>query len=536
MNPIGPAHSRRLRAIWRSAGWPCQDLVEVELLAAGLLERLRDAAGRETLRVTDAGLALIDATLQQNRAARSAHEALVERVAREMQRAGRIVWRGLCLRAPPHGDASTRWPTALPDVFSIRHTTSEDHVEPIVHEIKVRRADLLADLRHEAKRAAYLALSSQCWYVLQAGIGTPDEIPPEHGVLLAHGERAGGRAAGAEAPDAAAARGLDGAGARRRRATARRRRAALLLVVASPPAMRDRPSFDADAAAAAATAPAGGGRKPHHRAGGFQNNHIEFAPQDARRRAALAPGFAPPGLAAAAFGADAAASNPTWPSCTPTPRRRDDAAGGDLDRPCHGAGAARRPQRADRPDVLRSARRHSASPGRSATSRRASRSARCRTSTSCWSRTTTTTISTRPRSRRSRPARRAAAVRRAARPAGLARGRTACAHAVELDWWDQPRRVGDVDVVLVPAQHWSARGLNDRMKTLWGGFAVLAPDCHLFFAGDTGYSRDFVDIRERFAPRQTRGQAAASTSRCCRSAPTSRAGSWRRSTSTSTRR
>jgi hypothetical protein len=59
----------------------------------------------------------------------------------------------------------------MPDVFSIRHTTVDDFVEPIVHEVKVRRADLLADLRHEAKRAAYLGLASQCWYVLKAGIG-----------------------------------------------------------------------------------------------------------------------------------------------------------------------------------------------------------------------------------------------------------------------------------------------------------------------------------------------------------------------------
>jgi len=41
------------------------------------------------------------------------------------------------------------------------------------------------------------------------------------------------------------------------------------------------------------------------------------------------------------------------------------------------------------------------------------------------------------------------------------------------------------------------------MKMLWGGFAVFAPDCHLFFAGDTGYSRDFDDIRARFADRHT---------------------------------
>ena len=78
-------------------------------------------------------------------------------------------------------------------------------------------------------------------------------------------------------------------------------------------------------------------------------------------------------------------------------------------------------------------------------------------------------------------------------------------NAVELDWW-QAQRVqapaGEVEVTLVPAQHWSARGLTDRLTTLWGGFAVFAPDCHLFYAGDTGYSRDFADMRQHFAHRQ----------------------------------
>jgi hypothetical protein len=174
-------HHRRLRQIWRSAGWPCQDLLEVELLAAGLLERLRDGHGRETLRVTDAGLQVLAQTLQRNRATRDSHEALVARVAREMQRDGRIVWRGLSIRAPVAG----AWAMSMPDVFSVRHTSVEAYLEPAVHEIKVRRADLLSDLRHEAKRSAYLALSSQCWYVLQAGIAQPQEIPEAFGVLLA---------------------------------------------------------------------------------------------------------------------------------------------------------------------------------------------------------------------------------------------------------------------------------------------------------------------------------------------------------------
>ncbi|MET0517853.1 MAG: MBL fold metallo-hydrolase [Burkholderiaceae bacterium] len=76
---------------------------------------------------------------------------------------------------------------------------------------------------------------------------------------------------------------------------------------------------------------------------------------------------------------------------------------------------------------------------------------------------------------------------------------------IELDWWHShalPSPGGAVEVVLVPAQHWSGRGLADRMRTLWGGFAVFAPDCHLFYAGDTGYSRDFALMRERFAARQ----------------------------------
>src|SRR3954453_8660858 len=87
---LGKVHARRLRAIYRSAGWPCQDLLEIELLAAGMLDRVQSHTGHESLRVTQAGLQLLASTLASNRAALSAHEALVERVALEMCRAGRI--------------------------------------------------------------------------------------------------------------------------------------------------------------------------------------------------------------------------------------------------------------------------------------------------------------------------------------------------------------------------------------------------------------------------------------------------------------
>src|SRR5690606_24224836 len=142
--------------------------LEIDLLAAGLLERLRSPLGHENLRVTDDGVRWLAAVLARNRAALSAHEALVQRVAQEMARAGRLAWTGLGLRAQvATGDAHKplRWCIARPDVFSIRNTSVESYVEPIVHEVKVRRADLLADLRQESKRAAYRDLG-ECWYVL----------------------------------------------------------------------------------------------------------------------------------------------------------------------------------------------------------------------------------------------------------------------------------------------------------------------------------------------------------------------------------
>lgn len=194
---LGPAaltraHGRRLRDIHRSAGWPCHDALEIDLLAAGMLERVRSAAGHETLRVTDEGLRWLASVLARNRAALSAHEALVQRVAQEMGRAGRLAWTGLSLRAQVatgEADRPLRWCVARPDVFSIRNTSVESYVEPVVHEVKVRRPDLLADLRQQAKRAAYRDLG-ECWYVLGAdargrAIGEPEEVPPECGVMLA---------------------------------------------------------------------------------------------------------------------------------------------------------------------------------------------------------------------------------------------------------------------------------------------------------------------------------------------------------------
>jgi hypothetical protein len=184
-------HAQRLREVYRSAGWPYQDVVEIDLLAAGLLERVVSATGHPVVRVTDAGIQHLAKATQGNRQARSAHETLVGKVVETMLRDGRLVWTNLSLRAKLAGEPDTqhRWKMCQPDVFSIRNSSRQEYLEPIVHEIKVSRADLLGDLKRPDKRAAYLDVGGQCWYVLgcdRSGhpIAKPNEIPVECGVMV----------------------------------------------------------------------------------------------------------------------------------------------------------------------------------------------------------------------------------------------------------------------------------------------------------------------------------------------------------------
>ncbi len=189
-------HTRRLREAYRSAGWPVQDILEVELLAAGLLARISDSTGHETVRVTDAGIACLAKTAAQNRTALTAHDMLVQRVAQTLLRDGRIVWTNLSVRArlSSEPDTPSRWKICKPDIFSIRNTSVASYIEPIVHEIKVSRADLLGDLKRQDKRDSYLDVGGQCWYVLGLDrkgqpIGVPDEVPESCGVLIAEANR-----------------------------------------------------------------------------------------------------------------------------------------------------------------------------------------------------------------------------------------------------------------------------------------------------------------------------------------------------------
>jgi hypothetical protein len=215
--PLTPRriHLTRLMSIWRSAGWPCCDALELDLVAAGWAKLVQVTDGHEKVRLTDAGIRLLAEARQRNQRSLSAHDRLASRVATKLTAAGRIVWLELPLRARINAEdpstagaalvvnealcledetgpqqchpGKTSWRMARPDVFSLRRTSVEDYLQPMVHEVKVSRADLLSDLRHAAKRESYQWLSCETYYVLPAGVAEPHEIPEEFGVWLLNG-------------------------------------------------------------------------------------------------------------------------------------------------------------------------------------------------------------------------------------------------------------------------------------------------------------------------------------------------------------
>lgn len=218
--PIAPRriHLTRLMSIWQSAGWPCHDAVELDLVAAGWAMLTEADGGQASIRLTHAGIRLLAQSRQRNQRCLSDHDRLASKVAAHLIATGRIVWRELPLRAQINADGAssasaastldktlwpddftdealsrppsqgkTAWRMARSDVFSVRRTSVEDYLQPMVHEVKVSRADLLSDLRHAAKRESYRWLSCETYYVLPDGVAEPHEIPEPFGVWLLSG-------------------------------------------------------------------------------------------------------------------------------------------------------------------------------------------------------------------------------------------------------------------------------------------------------------------------------------------------------------
>ncbi len=70
------------------------------------------------------------------------------------------------------------------------------------------------------------------------------------------------------------------------------------------------------------------------------------------------------------------------------------------------------------------------------------------------------------------------------------------------DWGDRIDLGDGIAVTILPAYHWSARGVNDRRMALWCAFALTTPAGMIYHVGDTGYGDGaiFTAVRETFGP------------------------------------
>lgn len=71
---------------------------------------------------------------------------------------------------------------------------------------------------------------------------------------------------------------------------------------------------------------------------------------------------------------------------------------------------------------------------------------------------------------------------------------------IELDWWQETRLFDSLEIAFVPAQHFSMRNIFNKDKTLWGGFILKKDNEILYFAGDTGFTPQFENIKNRYGP------------------------------------
>src|SRR6185437_15217617 len=72
-------------------------------------------------------------------------------------------------------------------------------------------------------------------------------------------------------------------------------------------------------------------------------------------------------------------------------------------------------------------------------------------------------------------------------------------NVVELDWWET-HRLGELEITLVPARHWSMRFPWDRNDMLWGGYVFRGQEGTAYHSGDTALWDMFREIGKRCGP------------------------------------
>lgn len=177
-------HYKRLRFYWqggRGGASSLTDGVDLDLAAAGLIERHERLGGGVCFSITNAGEKELAAEKAREIERRRPHHDVAGRVAAWLRDQGRVTWENIELLVDV--DAGGRQ-AIRPDVFSVAATYDEERINPCVHEIKVSRADFLADIAKPEKRAGYAKVAEVVYYVAPVGVISASDVPLDCGLVI----------------------------------------------------------------------------------------------------------------------------------------------------------------------------------------------------------------------------------------------------------------------------------------------------------------------------------------------------------------
>tara|TARA_Y100001960_G_scaffold318376_1_gene388096 strand:+ start:543 stop:1730 length:1188 start_codon:yes stop_codon:yes gene_type:complete len=70
---------------------------------------------------------------------------------------------------------------------------------------------------------------------------------------------------------------------------------------------------------------------------------------------------------------------------------------------------------------------------------------------------------------------------------------------IELNWWEDVK-FEELTLSFAPTRHFSGRGLTNKNSTLWGSWVIAGTEHNLYFSGDSGYSKYFKQIGDKYGP------------------------------------
>ena len=186
MPRITKAHVSRLRTLW-SYGRPVHlstlTAIDLDLIVHGMAQTVdQHHSASAVLTITRRGLIHLNETRQTQVEAGRPHHELGQRLAAHLQAKGMHTWENVEF-SNPHWTQPRTWGVVRPDVYACYPELKANNCAPAIYEVKVSRADFLADLAKPEKRQAYAALAEAVYYCCPQGLIAKAEVPEGFGLV-----------------------------------------------------------------------------------------------------------------------------------------------------------------------------------------------------------------------------------------------------------------------------------------------------------------------------------------------------------------